>query len=240
MPRTLSFSVAVALYDHLVGIVREPIDGALGEDGVVEQGNPLVDGAVAGDDGGSAAVAFEDDLVEIAGLLGIETTQAEVVDDEHVGGEQAAQDFLGGVIGTRLMQTLQEVIGAQETHLGAGATGRVPESAGEEGLSDADGTEEDYVLVTFDKSQREEIADAIAVEGDRGIPIETLEGVLFVEAGLRESNAEVLVIAPIDLILQYEFEQIELGDLLFAGIGDAVRERRHDPGQLQTLENALQ
>jgi hypothetical protein len=36
-------------------------------------------------------VSFEDDFVEIAGLLGIETTQAEVVDDEHVGGKQTTQ-----------------------------------------------------------------------------------------------------------------------------------------------------
>ncbi len=62
--------------------MSESIDGALGEDRVVEQGDPLVDGAIAGEDGGGAAVSFEDDLVEIARLLGIEPAQTEVVDDE--------------------------------------------------------------------------------------------------------------------------------------------------------------
>ena len=63
---------------------------------------------------------------------------------------------------------------------------------------------------------------------------------LLVEPGLRESNAEVLVVAPVDLVLQYELEEIEFGDFLFAGVGDAVRERRQDPGQFQTLEDGLQ
>jgi hypothetical protein len=48
------------------------------------------------------------------------------------------------------------------------------------------------------------------------------------------------VIAPVDLVLQDKLEEIELGDLLFAGVGDAVRERRDDPGQFQTLEHGLQ
>ena len=107
----LAFSVAVAFDDDLVGVVRKSIDRTLSKDRIVKQRNPLVDGAVAGEDGGRASVSFEDDFVEIAGLLGIETTQAEVVDDEDVGGEQATQDFLGGVIGARLMKSLQEMIG---------------------------------------------------------------------------------------------------------------------------------
>lgn len=139
-------------------------------------------------------------------MLGIETTQAEVVNDEHVGGEQTAQDFLGGVIGTRLMKSLQEVVGAQESHLVAGAAGRVSESTCEEGLADADRAEKDHVLVTFDKPEREELAYAVAVEGHRSVPIEALERVLLVKSGLRESNAEVLMVAPVDLVLQYEFE----------------------------------
>jgi hypothetical protein len=36
--------------------VGEAIEGTLGEDGIVEESDPLVDGAVAGDDGGGAPV----------------------------------------------------------------------------------------------------------------------------------------------------------------------------------------
>lgn len=220
--------------------MREPVDGALGENGVVEERDPLVDGAVTGDDGGGAAVALEDDLVEVAGLLGIEAPQAEVVDDQDVGGEQAAQDLLGRVIGAGLKEALEEVVGAKEAHLVSGTAGGVAESAGEEGFADADGAEEDHVLVAFDEAEGEEIADAVTVEGDRGLPVEAFEGVLLIEARLGEADAEVLVVAPIDLVLQDKLEQVDLGDLLLASVGDAVRERRDDPRQFQALEYGLQ
>jgi hypothetical protein len=40
---SLAFAIALALHDELVGVVGEPIECALGEDGVVEQGDPLLD-----------------------------------------------------------------------------------------------------------------------------------------------------------------------------------------------------
>lgn len=183
---------------------------------------------------------LEDHLVEIAGLLAVEAAQAEIVDDQDVGSQQSAQDFVGGVVGARLVEALQEVIGAQEADLMTGAAGRVAEGTGQKSLPDADGAEEDDVLVAFDEAEREEVADAVAIEGDRRVPVEALDGVLLVEARLGEPDAEIGVIASVDLVLEHEFEQIELGDLLCAGVGDAIRERRDDPGQFQTLEDGLQ
>ncbi len=37
------------LHDDLVRAVREAVEGAVGEDGIVEEGDPLVDGPVARD-----------------------------------------------------------------------------------------------------------------------------------------------------------------------------------------------
>ena len=95
----LSGAVAVAFHDDLVGVVGEAVEGALGEDGIVEEGDPLVDGPVGSDDGGGPTVALDDDLVEVAGLLGIEPAEPEVVDDEQVGSEEAPEDPLRGVVG---------------------------------------------------------------------------------------------------------------------------------------------
>jgi hypothetical protein len=66
----------------------------------------------------------------------------------------------------------------------SGATGGVAERAREEGLPDPDRAEEDHILVPFDEPEREEIADAVAIEGDRRVPVEALERVLLVEARL--------------------------------------------------------
>jgi len=48
------------------------------------------------------------------------------------------------------------------------------EGARQEGLPDADRAEHDDVLVAVDEAQREEVADALAVEGDRRLPVEAL------------------------------------------------------------------
>lgn len=168
-------------------------------------------------------MALEDDLIQIAGLLCVEPAQSEVVDDQNVGSQKTSEHLLGGMIGPGLVEALQEMIGTQESHFPTGATGSVAESASEKCLPDADGTEKDHVLVTFDEAEREEVAHPVAVEGDRGVPVEALQGVLLVEAGFGKPDAEILVIAPIDLVLQNELEQVELSDLLFSSVGDAVR-----------------
>ena len=90
----------------------EAIEGALGEDGIVEESDPLVDGAVAGDDGRGASVAFEDYLVEVTRLLGGKTPQSEVIEDEEVGSEEATERLLSGVIGAGLVKRLEQVVGA--------------------------------------------------------------------------------------------------------------------------------
>src|SRR5262249_50416783 len=47
----------------------ETIEGAVGEDGIVEEGDPFIDGAIARDDGGGVAVALDEDIVEVPRLL---------------------------------------------------------------------------------------------------------------------------------------------------------------------------
>jgi hypothetical protein len=111
-----------------------------GEDRIVEERDPLVDRPVRGDDGRGAAVPFEDDLVEVARLLGVEPAESEVIDDQDVGREQAAEDLVGGVIGARLVERLQEMVGAQEEDVAPGSALRVTERTGEEGLPDPDST----------------------------------------------------------------------------------------------------
>lgn len=197
----LSLAVAVALDRDLVGVVSEAIEGALGEHRVVEEGDPLVDGAVARDERRSAAMALEDHLVEVARLAGVEAAQAEVVEDEDVGGEQAPQHLLGRVVGTRLVKGLEHVVGAEEQHVVADAAGGVTERRGEERLPDADRSQQDHVLLTLDEAEREEVAHAIAVEGDRCIPVEAFEGLLLLEAGPSEAAGEVLLVAARDLVV---------------------------------------
>ena len=79
----LSFPIAGAFDDDLVAGVGQAAEGAIAEDGVVEEAQPSVHGPVAGDDEAGRPMAIEDQLVEIGGLLGSEPMQPEVVEDEQ-------------------------------------------------------------------------------------------------------------------------------------------------------------
>ena len=91
-------SVALALDHDLVARVGEPVQGAVAGDRVVEEAEPLLDGAVGGDDEARAAVAADDQLVEVDRLLRAQPVEPEVVEDQQVGGEEGAERLLGGVV----------------------------------------------------------------------------------------------------------------------------------------------
>lgn len=65
----------------------EPIEGTLAEHGVVEERAPLLDCSITGQYRGTSPVPFQNDLVEVARLLCVETTQPEVVDDQNIRGK---------------------------------------------------------------------------------------------------------------------------------------------------------
>lgn len=82
-------AVAWAVDDELVSAVGEPVEGAVGEDGVSEETDPLGDVAVAGDDEAGVAVTLDDEGVKVFGLLLGEPVQTKVIDEEQVWGRAA-------------------------------------------------------------------------------------------------------------------------------------------------------
>ena len=93
-----SLPVAGALDDDLVAGVGQAVQGAVAEDGIVEEAEPFFDGPVAGDDEAGGPVAVEDEFVEIGGLLWREPVQSQVVEDEQVGGEEGPEGAVHRVV----------------------------------------------------------------------------------------------------------------------------------------------
>ena len=60
-----------------MGGVRQAVKRAVAEDRIVEETKPLVDAPVGGQDEAGAAVALDDQLVEVAALLGGQAVEAE-------------------------------------------------------------------------------------------------------------------------------------------------------------------
>ena len=79
-----AFTVVGALNDDLVAGVGQPVQGAIAQNGVVNEAQPLVHGAVAGDDEAGRPVSVEDEFVKVGGLLRSESVQAKVIQNEQV------------------------------------------------------------------------------------------------------------------------------------------------------------
>lgn len=237
---SLPFSVALPLHDDLIGVVRESVDSTLGKDRVVKEGYPLVNGPVAGENGRGTAMALKDDFVEVAGLTGVETAKREVIDDKDVRSKQAPQYLLGGVVGARVVEELEEVIGTQEEDVVVGPTRGMTEGGGQESLPHSDGSEEDHILLTFDEAQGEEIADAVPVEGDGSVPVEALEGLFFLKSSAAQTHSQVLLVSAIDLVLQDELEEIDFREFHLSGVGYAIGQGRQKAREFQAFHDALE
>lgn len=180
---TLPLPVAFAFDLNLVGVVGQTVQSALGKNRVIEQRDPLVDMSIAREDGRGAAVTLNDDFVDVVGLCGIEPPQSEVVDDEQVGGEESSERLVVRVVGARLFKLEKHLVGADEEHVVPGAAGCMADSGSEEGFADPHTPHKKNVLLGLKKTEREEVANAMAIEAHRGIPVEILEGLLVGEAG---------------------------------------------------------
>ena len=108
----LAFPIALVFENHLVGIVGEAVDRTVRQDRIVEERDPLIDGPIRGESRGRTAVPFEDDFVEVMGLRSVEPAESEVVNDQDLGREEPAEDFVGRVIGARLPEVLGKMVGA--------------------------------------------------------------------------------------------------------------------------------
>lgn len=82
------FPIAGPLDDNLKAGVGQAIQGAVPEYGVIEEADPFLHGAVAGDYEAGGSVSADDELVEVGRLLGSELMQAQVVQDQQVRGEK--------------------------------------------------------------------------------------------------------------------------------------------------------
>jgi hypothetical protein len=75
-----------------MGVVDEAVEDGVGIGRVADHLVPFVDGDLAGEDGRAMAVAFFEDLIEVAAGAGVEGVETPVVKDEELSAVEAAHD----------------------------------------------------------------------------------------------------------------------------------------------------
>ncbi|MGY3146591.1 hypothetical protein ACVWYQ_003590 [Bradyrhizobium sp. USDA 3397] len=81
-----------------MAVVDQPVEHGIGIGGVADQGMPLIDSQLAGDDGGTAAVAILEDLQEIMAGGSIERLEPPIVKDQEIDAAERAQQALMAAI----------------------------------------------------------------------------------------------------------------------------------------------
>ena len=81
-------AVTGPLNDDLIAGIGQAVQGAVAQDRVVKDAQPLFHGPVASDYEAGLTVAGDDKFIEIDQLLSVESLQAEVVQDGKISGNE--------------------------------------------------------------------------------------------------------------------------------------------------------
>src|SRR2546427_11773367 len=82
-----------------MGVVEQPIADGIGHGRLSELIVPVLDGELAGEDGGAGAVAIVEDLEQVAAVLVAQGCQAPVIEHQDVGAGEAGEQAGGGGVG---------------------------------------------------------------------------------------------------------------------------------------------
>ena len=92
---------AFAVEVDAVSVMDQAIEDGIGVGGITDQRVPLIDGKLAGDDGGVVAVAVLEDLQQVVASGGIERFEAPVVEDEDIDAAEGAKETRVAAIAAR-------------------------------------------------------------------------------------------------------------------------------------------
>jgi hypothetical protein len=146
---------AVAGEREAVGVVHQPVQDGVGQGGVADDVVPLVDGDLAGDDRGAAALSVFEDLQEVDALGRGEHGQAPVVEDQQVDAAEGLEQAAVAAVATGERQRLEEARGTLVEDGAPVAASFVAKRAGDPALADAAGPGDQAVLMAVDRNWRQ-------------------------------------------------------------------------------------
>src|SRR5208337_4306530 len=89
---SLRWAHAFAFELDPVGVMDDAVEDGVGIGGIADEIVPFLDGRLAGDDGGAAAIALLDEFEEVVAGRSVENLQTKIVEDEHLGADQRPKE----------------------------------------------------------------------------------------------------------------------------------------------------
>ena len=223
---------AVAGQIDTMSVVDEAIENGIGVSRVADHLVPFVDRDLAGEDGRSSAVAFFEDLVEIAAGSGVERVEAPIVQDEELDAGEAAHDAGVASVAAREREVGKELGDALIEDRAVVAAGLVAEGTGKPTLSDAGWPAQDQIVVRVDPLAAGELVERPAIEATRGTVIDVLDDGLMAQPGIAQPSGETFVATMGDFAIDQQAEPPRLRSTISRCFGNGARAIRNFPSHL--------
>ena len=195
-----------------MGIVDEAIEDGVGVGRVADDLMPFVDGDLTGEDGRAAAVAFFEDLVEIAARPAVERIEAPIIEDEELSAGEAAHDAGMAPVAARQGEIGEELGDALVRDGAVVATGLVAESTRKITLSDAGGATKDQIVMRVDPLAIGELVEQGAIETAWGSVIDVLDDGRMTQPGIAQADGKALVATMGNFAIDEQAEPISMGE----------------------------
>ena len=144
-------------------MVQQAVQDGIGDGGFADDGVPVFDWALTGDDGGIFPIAVLDDFEQIVALGIVKRSEEQVVEDEQLDFGQTVKRFEMRAIGFGLEQGFKQARGAQIEHGVAVTGGEVAERTSDIAFAHAGGAGEQHVTAVGDPVLRGQLQDQLFV-----------------------------------------------------------------------------
>jgi hypothetical protein len=195
----------------------QAVQDGIGEGGISDDIVPVLEGELAGEEGGFSFGAVFNDLQEIAALGLVEGSQTIIIDGQEVGLEEAVHELGIGAIGPGPSQLIDKSWEAEVTAGESLAAGGLGEGTGQVGFPGACGSGDEDDLVVLDPVAGGEAKDDGAIQSPGGAEVQILDGGREPELGLAQELGLTAILADGSLPLDEEGETVLEGEVLDLG-----------------------
>lgn len=183
-------AIGLAVDDQDIGVMDQAIDDGDHARGVGEDGAPLDEGAVSGQDDGLADVALVDEVEEQVSMTVTVGEIAQLVDHEEVGTGVMAQATAQGAVTLLRGEITQHVCGGGKQDTVASEKRLMGDILGDHGLANAIGADQNEVGGILEELQRQPLRDGVPIAGLRPGPVEVSQGFEVAEPGGLEATLQ--------------------------------------------------
>lgn len=189
-------------------VVDEPVEDGVAKRGVPDELVPVVDGDLAGDEGGAATAPIFNDFQQITAFPVAERGESPIVEDEEIGLGELVQESRVRAVATCHREIAEEP-GQADVADGVPLPARaMTEGAGEPRLPGARGSDEEDDFVVAEPVPSGEAEDDAPIETTLGAEVDILHARRDPEARDLEQPRQAAVVAREPLALEEESEAL--------------------------------